>query len=170
MRKLGIFVLVMLGLISCQNVERTEKPKDLIAEDKMVDILVELSLLQGAKSTNRSLFEQKGIYPDEYLWERFDIDSMQFVNSNNYYSRNYREYENIYVLVQERLEGLRAEYDSLREIADERERDSLKVQTPEDSLAAERERTYRDSIIRISSDGDSLVVRRPAELQRDTTR
>ncbi len=119
------FIAICLLLItSCQDIERTEKPEDLIPEDKMVNVLTEMSLMQGARSYNRQELERKGIKPDEYLWKKFDIDSARFASSNNYYSENYVVYQRIYEKVKDSLETLKTHYDSIREL-EEKERDSL---------------------------------------------
>lgn len=152
---LGILLLV-LALVSCQDVHRMEKPDNLIPEDKMADVLLEMSLVQGAKSTNRNEFEQKGLEPQTYIWEKFNIDSLQFVESNNYYSENYDEYEDIYLEVQARLEVLQGKYDTLRELEQKR-LDSIRALDPQDSLEQAREEQYRDSILNLPIEEGSLA-------------
>ena len=49
MKYSSVIIILLLGLVSCQDVERMEKPEDLIPKDKMADVLLEMSLLQGAK-------------------------------------------------------------------------------------------------------------------------
>lgn len=122
-----------------------DRPKDLIPRDKMVDVLVEVSLLQAARNYNKTLLEEKGIDPEDYIWEKYDIDSLQFAQSSQYYAENYRQYEQIYDRAKEKLEEYRTHYDSLGQI-ERRERDSLrnigedapaefkKLQTPEENV------------------------------------
>lgn len=131
MRYFSFILIFMFFLTSCQDVERSKKPKDLIPEEKMVDVLTEMSLLQGARSYNRQELEKIGLKPDEYLWEKFDIDSSRFARSNNYYAENYVVYQRIYEKVKDSLESLKVRYDSIRE-RQELERDSIRT--------AERER------------------------------
>lgn len=121
---LSIFVLLAL-LAACQDVQRMKKPKDLIPRDKMVDVLVEVSLLQAARNYNKGMLEEKGINPENYIWEKYDIDSLQFAQSSQYYAENYRQYEQIYSRAKEQLEGYRVHYDSLEQIRRE-QRDSLR--------------------------------------------
>lgn len=131
MRYIAIILLVVF-FGSCQNRERAKKPQDLIPQDKMVDILTEISLVHGARSYNKQMLEQTGLNPDTYIWEKFDIDSAQFARSNLYYTSNYQQYQQIYDRVKLRLENMKMIYDSLRE-EEERRRDSLRAQ-PGDSL------------------------------------
>ena len=144
-----VFILSFLLLASCQDVERPEPPADLISEDKMVNVLTELSLIHGARSYNKNMLEATGIKPHEYLWEKFDIDSLQFVRSNNYYAQNYKQYQKIYGAVKQRLENYKVLYDSLRELEEIR-RDSLDTELEEerDTLNSDLERPPRDTLPR----------------------
>lgn len=148
MRFLLNILVVLLVFTSCQDIDRVKKPDNLIPKGKMADILVELSLLQGAKSSNRGALEQTGLHPRSYIWERFDIDSIQFTESNNYYSANYREYEEIYKEVKARVDAMKVKYDTLMAV-EKRKRDALGV-NPEDSLEQVREQQFRDSILALS--------------------
>lgn len=164
-----ILLLVFFG--SCQNVERTKKPEDLIPEDRMVDVLTEISLVHGARSYNKQMLEQTGLKPEEYIWRRFNIDSAQFARSNDYYARNYQQYQRIYDRVKLRLENLKMTYDSLRE-EEERRRDSILKVRPDagDSLRdrnrseRERGRFQLDTVL-----PDSLRMMRPEpEISRES--
>lgn len=138
-----VFFLLVLILGSCQEIDRTPKPENLIPEPKMVDVLTEVSLLHGARSYNKTLMDEKGIEPYPYIWEKFSIDSLQFVRSNNYYSENYKQYKRIYDSVKSRLENLKVEYDTLR-LRDERKQDSLRAITKKDTLKVQ---AIRDSLL-----------------------
>ena len=156
MKYSSVIIILLLSLVSCQDVERMEKPEDLIPKDKMVDVLLEMSLLQGAKSANRKLFEETGVKPETYIWERFNIDSLQFVSSSNYYAENYDEYEDIYAEVQHRLEVLQVKYDSLREI-EQKKKDSIRALDPQDSIERAREERFRDSILKLEVKPGTLL-------------
>ena len=137
-------LFVFLLLTSCQDIQKSDKPKDLISQDKMVDVLTEIALLNGARTYNKKMLKEKGIDPYEHLWEKFEVDSSQFRRSNNYYSENYKVYSKIYSRVKERLESFQLQYDSLREI-EERKKDSLRSLI-EDSLNPDRRRKILDSL------------------------
>lgn len=164
MKKITWAILFFIFLSSCQDIERTSKPDDLIPEDKMVDVLTELSLLHGARSYNKGLMEEKGIDAYPYLIEKFGIDSVQLVRSNNYYAENYRQYQQIYEKVKTRLEIMLEEYDSIREI-EERRQDSISNLDPEDSLYRRTriiDTLVRDTVLRtlprpVSRNGNGLL-------------
>ena len=132
---------ILFFFVSCQDIKDVPRPENLIQEDKMVAVLVDVSLLHGARIYNRRLLQEKGVEPYEYLWEKHKIDSVQFRKSNEYYAANYRQYQSIYEKVKARLEILQVEYDSLRE-AEERRRDSLRAVEEKDTLHNE---PFRDT-------------------------
>lgn len=159
MKNIAAVFLLLFLMTGCQGIQKTDKPEDLIPEDKMADVLTEIALLHGARSYNKQLMQEKGIDPDKFIFEKYGIDSLQFIQSNQYYSENYKKYQGIYSNVKERLEALKIEYDSLREqeesrtdslrALDKKERDSFrpkKLNKLRDSLKFRRIRA-KDSII-----------------------
>ncbi|MUP44608.1 DUF4296 domain-containing protein [Gramella sp. BOM4] len=107
----------------------------------MIDVLTELSLLHGAKNYNKSKLEKTGIDPENYIYEKFGIDSMQFKRSNTYYADQYQQYERMYDSVKLRLQIMKSKLDSIRDI-EIRIEDSIKL-------------AKKDSLSKI---GDSLEV------------
>lgn len=126
----------------------------------MEDVLIEISLLNGARSYNRDLMEAKGINPDRFIYEKYGIDSVQFVRSNEYYSEHYKQYQEIYTNVKNRLEALKVEYDSIRE-QDEKRLDSLRTLEEKDTLRPDKIKKLKDSLLlKKVKKQDSLVPRR----------
>ena len=141
---------ILLLAVSCQEVERMEKPKDLIPKEKMIDVLTELSLLNAARNYNKYILEEKGVRLEEHLYKRFNIDSLQFVRSSNYYAENYKEYDEIYMKVKDSLEVLKVHYDSIIKEGQTR-RDSIpgrsvessdSIQEPRRTLRVPQEDTF----------------------------
>ena len=150
MRTFGC-LLIILVFISCQDIEKTERPNNLIPENKMVEVLTELSILNSAKNYNKRFLEETGFKPDEFLLRKYNIDSLQLVESTNYYARNYTQFERMYERVQRNLETLKGELE-IKRLREERIRDSiLELQRDGDTIVIDstllRSRT-RDSLIR----------------------
>ena len=82
--KLVVFCLLSLILLGCYGIEKPKKPDNLIPEDKMVDVLVEIAIVSAGKGINKRTLENKGITPVAFIYKKHNIDSLQFVNSNNY--------------------------------------------------------------------------------------
>ena len=147
MKRISVIFLSLFLLISCQNIERSPEPEGLIPPEKMVEILTDISLVHGARTYNKSVMKTKGISPEEFIWERHNVDSLQFARSNDYYAENYEMYKTIYDSVKSRLESLKIEYDSIR-MREERRLDSLKTLELNDSAAAWRpKRVIPDSLV-----------------------
>lgn len=154
------FLLCFLFFISCQDIEKTEVPGDLIPENKMVEVLTELALLNSAKNYNKKFLEETGFEPEEFLLNKYNIDSLQLAESTKYYARNYSQFESMYEKVQLNLETLKRELEIKRD-EEERVRDSiLKLQMENDSIVI-------DSTIFKSTTRDSLITSPLPPRERD---
>ncbi len=113
MRKYFTLVLCLLFFASC-NENAIEKPDNLIDEDKMVNIIYDLTLLEAARVNNSASLRDMNIEPDEYVYKKYKIDSLQFVNSDRYYASDIKGYSKIYDRVTKRLERETQKIDSLK--------------------------------------------------------
>lgn len=112
--KRGALVLIVLLLVSCAE-KLIEKPENLISEDKMADVLYDMSILIAAKNTSKTLLQEKGIDIMDYLYNKYDIDSVQFVESDLYYAANTVVYEALYEKVKTRLSKEKKEMENARD-------------------------------------------------------
>lgn len=98
------YSIVLIALFGCSGMDKPKKPKNLIAKDKMKEIMYEVYILNAAKGVNRKLLELNGIMPLEYVYKKYDIDSLQFAESNTYYAYDTEGYlamiENVKVNLQ----------------------------------------------------------------------
>lgn len=102
--------LVFLGLFAC---EKVEKPDNLIAEDKMVDVLYDIAVLDAIRTQKAYMLTQENINPATYIYKKHGIDSLQFANSNRYYASDIERYKKMYSEVADRIEKKRKVADSL---------------------------------------------------------
>ncbi|MGB1211280.1 MAG: DUF4296 domain-containing protein [Lacinutrix venerupis] len=123
-----LFLLVFLTLSSCFNVEKPEKPKNLITEDNMVNILVDMAIMSSAKGVNKSKIEKNGIVPDQYIYDKNNTDSLTFAESNVYYAYDIKKYDIIYNRVKDSLTAIREGYKEIleKEKAEKKIKDSIK--------------------------------------------
>lgn len=119
-------ILVLFLFLSCKNnkVIKPEKPDNLLSEKQMVDIIYDMSIMSGAKGVNKKLLEKEGINPETYIYELHNIDSIQFAESNNYYTYDLETYERVYAKVKRKLEADKVKFDTLVSI-EKRKRDSI---------------------------------------------
>lgn len=121
------YILLFLVLSSCYKIDRPEKPMDLISKDKMIAVLVDISLMNSAKSVNKKIIEENGVIPDQYIYKTHGIDSITFAKSNNYYAYEISEYEEIYTKVKDSLDKLKKKYKAIetKEKEEEKIKDSI---------------------------------------------
>lgn len=96
--------VAFLLLISCGE-ELIHKPDNLVPKDKMVDIIQEMAIINAAKSTNSAVLQKNDIDPTGFILNKYDVDSLQFVESDRYYVSKPAEYQDIYEIVKNRLEA-----------------------------------------------------------------
>ncbi len=130
-RKISYSMLLML-LFACQTINEAEKPKVLIEEDRMVEILTDIAFVKAAKSSNRKVFEQKKINPETYILKKHGIDSIVFAENNEWYADQLEKYEEIFQKVKSNLEKSRDFHEKLK-----KEEDSIKK--IEDSIAKSKD-------------------------------
>ncbi|NER14600.1 DUF4296 domain-containing protein [Leptobacterium flavescens] len=109
-----LFIGVLLMLMSCE-VDRYEKPDNLIDENTMSDILYELSIFYAAKGINVQRFQAEELDPESFVYSKFKIDSTQFAASSVYYASKPDIYIKIYERVEERLKARREQLIELSE-------------------------------------------------------
>lgn len=143
MKKIFIVSSVLLLIFSCEDKNVPQKPQNLISEDKMVDVLIDLSLISSAKGINKKVIENNGVTPDKYVFRKHNIDSIQFSESNAYYAYFIDDYSDIYNRVKDSLEKLKLKYVRLEQKENDK-KDSSKVnkkrprQIKRDSLRKKR--------------------------------
>lgn len=109
MKKVIILVCCVFSFIGCNN--SVPKPDNLIAKDKMIDILYDISLLEAIKAQNVN----GGIsskMSNEYIYKKYKIDSAQFSKSNKYYASDLEGYKNMFETVKEKLNKKTAEIEA----------------------------------------------------------
>lgn len=90
MKKKLIFVFIILlsiALESCGN-EKANIPKNLIPQNTMEEILYDLAIIDGARIADPQGLIEAGISQQAFIFEKYKIDSLQFAESNNYYTSN----------------------------------------------------------------------------------
>ena len=136
-------IFILLLIIGCNNsIEKPKKPDNLISEADMIDIMYDAFLLNSAKGVNKTLLENNGIFPENYIFDKYNIDSTQFANSNNYYAYDTKTYESILKRIREKIEADKKKYEAVEALEEaERKRKS-------DSIREVRKRE-KDSVIKL---------------------
>lgn len=128
-KQLIIPVYILCLCVACKNSVAPNKPENLIPEKQMVAVLVDMALFNAAKGINKKTLEKNGVILEQYIYNKHQIDSIQFESSNNYYTFHLDTYNSIYSKVQDSLEALKKEYKVLEEQEEKilkKENDSIK--------------------------------------------
>ncbi len=102
MKKLLLsFLVIFIILVSCKD-SPVKTPENVIDENKMVDILYDLSLLDAIKTQG---FGSQQNYPTtvQFLKNKYKIDSVTFANNVKYYASDIANYKKMYEKVKDRL-------------------------------------------------------------------
>lgn len=113
LKKTAVYLCCALWLVACAE-KVVEPPENLIPQERMAEILYDLSLLNATSSISGTTLKEHGIEIMPYLYDKYGIDSLQFVTSDEYYASIPLTYEAIYKDVQSRLEKEVAEVEALR--------------------------------------------------------
>lgn len=103
MKKL-LFYITTVILTACSNNIEVQKPKKLIEEETMENILYDLALLQALKGYSPKELVKNEVDPKTYIYQKYKIDSLQFVENNRYYSADVQNYMSMFSKVIERLD------------------------------------------------------------------
>ena len=100
-------------IVACTSNTIIKKPDNLIPKDQMVDLLTDMLLAAGGQSVkNVDLQRRINYFP--IIFEKYNIDSTLFKESNYYYTSRIDDYDEILGKVDARLKSLRAKFEKER--------------------------------------------------------
>ena len=94
--------MVAFVIISCKQTA-LPKPKNLIDEDVMVDVLFDIAIIEAIKVSNPFSLQTKGIDARTYVYKKYKIDSTQFAKSDKFYAVDVQNYAKMYQKVIDRI-------------------------------------------------------------------
>lgn len=150
MKKGVAFFFILILLVSCQGIAPMEKPDNLIPLEKMEDIVYDLTIINAARGYNIQLFSQTGLKPESHIFEKYDIDSLQYATSIVYYSADVEEYKQLIMKVQQRVAGEFKVVDSINK-EEKRIKDSIR------GARGEKLRKKKDSIIQAKKSAGRVI-------------
>jgi hypothetical protein len=110
MKKIGLLLLLALQLVSCE--QGLEKPDAFIEEDKMVAILYDIAVMDALKSYNLNSPTANPVDSREYLLKKYQVDSLQFAQNNQYYAADMVRYKKMFEKVNQLLEAEKKKYEA----------------------------------------------------------
>ncbi|UBM57572.1 DUF4296 domain-containing protein [Marinilongibacter aquaticus] len=103
--------LFFCGLaFSCQP---NDGPKDLIAEDKMIDIMTELQVAESRVGRlNLRTYDSSVVafqYLQDKVFEKYKVDSTQYIESYDYYGEHPKQFADIFERVEDKIKDMEVE-------------------------------------------------------------
>jgi hypothetical protein len=92
--------------LSCQDIVQVSPPENLIERDQMEDIIFDVAMVNAARGFNVQRLKSNKISPDSYVFDKHNIDSLQYAQSTVYYAADSEDYKSMYRNVQTRLDTL----------------------------------------------------------------
>ena len=126
MRKIFLLIAFII-LFSCGE-EVIDMPVNLISKEKMIDILYDMAIINAAKINAPQVMEDRNFAPMQYIYNKYEIDSIQFVSSDLYYASKPLEYEDIYEKLEERIKKEKERFEK----QNEEEKDGLNQEKEEE--------------------------------------
>ncbi|MDN3491358.1 DUF4296 domain-containing protein [Winogradskyella bathintestinalis] len=154
-KQVSVILVLSIFIMACNDIDRPQKPDNLISEDQMSNLLYDLYIINAAKGVNRNTLEINGLNPEHYILEKYNIDSTQFAQNNTYYTFKAETYSDIIERVKTRLEKEKQKFEALKE----KENDSIKKRR--DSLKNLNKKSKDDIKVKRSLDSIAIKMREP---------
>ena len=108
-----IIIISLSFLYSCSQLKDRNPPKNLIGEELMSKIMLDVILMKNINRNGYAMKEKRNLLVDQYILQKYGVDSLQFNKSQDFYLKNPKEYSYIFEIIQSKLNKLR---DSLQKI------------------------------------------------------
>ena len=125
-----IYILILTVFFgACTSNTIIKKPENLIPKEQMVDLLTDIFIANGGDNIkNLNLQRSTNYFP--FVFEKYQIDTIRFRESNYYYTSRIDDYDEILEKVDKRLKALKEQYDTEIKLMDSLElakKDSIKT-------------------------------------------
>lgn len=131
MNKIFYIIFLSFIFINCTSNTIIKKPDNLISKEDMVDLLTDMYLANGATNI-KSIQQERNPNYFPLVYEKHQIDSTRFKESNFYYTSRIDDYDEILNKVDVRLKALRKKYEKEREVQDSIKREASKPKPKKD--------------------------------------
>lgn len=111
MKKQLIFLTLLL--CSCTEIGENKPPKNLLPPEQMTDIMTDIILMKNIQRNGYMVEGGEQFLVGQYLYDKYEIDSLQLASSLDYYAQNPKKYLPIFNSVLAKVQKLR---DSVQEL------------------------------------------------------
>ncbi|MGL2992487.1 DUF4296 domain-containing protein [Flavobacterium sp. TSSA_36] len=113
MKKVLFFLLGLSVLVGCKEAPMVKPPKKPIERAVMIAIYYDLALLEASKYQMYSKSDYEKVGAKEFVFKKYKIDSLQFVENNKFYAASIEDYKNMFAEVEKRLQDKSNTLDTL---------------------------------------------------------
>ncbi len=106
------FLTVLFLFFACQD-NVIKKPKNLISENDMEAIMYDMTLINAIKSNYSYTLSTYNIQINDYIYKKYNIDSLTLVENNLYYASKLDVYERMTKNVKSKFLNQSTEIDCL---------------------------------------------------------
>lgn len=162
MKKVILFLAILTLFFSCKE-DVVKKPKRLIEKDVMVDIMYDISILDAIRYQNPSSIDSFKINAKDFIFKKYKVDSLQFVNSNIYYSSDYEGYKIMFDQVVKRIDNQKTVADSLIKLEEKKLKKVKKIKRIKKPLAADTLSKGRKQFVKKNLIKESVMKKEPLQ-------
>ena len=108
-----IIIISLSFLCSCSQLKDRNPPENLIGEELMSKIMLDVILMKNINRNGYAIKEKRNLLVDQYILQKYGVDSLQFTTSKSFYSKNPKEYIYVFEVIEAKLNELR---DSIQKI------------------------------------------------------
>ncbi len=138
-------VLVSAAFMGCSDVQKREKPENLIPKDKMVDIYTDMIILDALDRTSPRTLKSFEIEVSDHILKKFDIDSSTLAQNIAFYNLEFEANQEIYDAVTRNINHKKDEIDSIVNVRDSLKKEELKLKnkTKNDSIKPKNKKSLQ---------------------------
>lgn len=162
MKKVILFLAILTLFFSCKE-DVVKKPKRLIEKDVMVDIMYDISILDAIRYQNPSSIDSFKINAKDFIFKKYKVDSLQFINSNIYYSSDYEGYKIMFDQVVKRIDNQKTVADSLIKLEEKKLKKVKKIKRIKKPLAADTLSKGRKQFVKKNLIKESVMKKEPLQ-------
>ena len=104
MRNIVISFFVIIYLFSCSN-KSAKKPDNLIPLKTMEQVIYDVYMLNAIKISNKKLLQNEEVSFEKEIFEKYNIDSLQFAKSNDFYAADFETYKALIERIKKRMDS-----------------------------------------------------------------
>lgn|GEM_PF-557589 len=108
MKKIVLLIGLLSFVVACDK-KVMEKPVGLIPEDKMVEILTDISIYQSIEGYDPQKLSTNNVKLSEFIFNKYKVNAKLIETSNKYYASDVEGYKKLYEKVIQNLEERRKE-------------------------------------------------------------